>query len=110
MLFLSLTLVATTVCCSKEIKIFLSYRHSLIVHSSMVDNNATDTTEDGQRKQVHSENRIRSPSLMGSDKDQGEVDTGNSLKGVSQKRKRGRSATKHKKATKKIIQKQSLKE
>ena len=75
----------------------------------MIDNNATDTTEDGQRKQVHSENRIRSPSLMGSDKDQGEVDTGNSLKGVSQKRKRGRSATKHKKATKKIIQKQHSK-
>ena len=37
----------------------------------MSDNNATDTTEDGQRKQVHSQNGIRSPSLMGSNKDQG---------------------------------------
>ena len=64
----------------------------------MADNNATDTTEDGQRKQVHSEDEIRSPSLMGSNNDQGEVGTGNSPKGVSGKRKRGRSATKHKKA------------
>ena len=63
----------------------------------MVDYNATDTTEDGQRKQVHSENEITSPSLMGSNKDQGEVGTGNSPKGVSGKRKRGRNATKHKK-------------
>ena len=63
----------------------------------MVDYNATDTTEDGQRKQVRSENEITSPSLMGSNKDQGEVGTGNSPKGVSGKRKRGRNAIKHKK-------------
>ena len=55
----------------------------------MVDYNATDTTEDGQRKQVHSENEITSPSLMGSNKDQGEVGTGNSPG--------ERNATKHKK-------------
>ena len=66
----------------------------------MADYNATDTTEDGQRKQVHSENEIRRPSLMGSNKDQGEVGTGNSTKQVSGKWKRGRSATKHKKAKK----------
>ena len=36
----------------------------------MADYNATDTTEDGYRKQVYSENKIRSPSLMGSIKDQ----------------------------------------
>ena len=35
---------------------------------------------------------------MGSNKDQGKVGTGNSPRGVSGKRKRGRSATKHKKA------------
>ena len=34
------------------------------------DYNATDTTEDEYRKQVHSEKKIRSPSLMGSNKDQ----------------------------------------
>ena len=66
----------------------------------MAGNNATDTTEDGQRKQVYSENGIRSPSLIGSNKDQGEVGTGNSAKGVSEKPKRGRSATKHKKTKK----------
>ena len=64
----------------------------------MADYKATDTTEDGQRKQVHSEKEIRSPFPMGSNKDQGEVGTGNSPKGVSGKRKKGRSATKHKKA------------
>ena len=64
----------------------------------MADNNATDTTEDGQRKKFHSENEIRSPSLMGSKKDEGDVGTGNSPKGVSGKRKRGRSANNHKKA------------
>ena len=31
----------------------------------MADNNATNTTEDGQRKQVHSPNGIRNPSFMG---------------------------------------------
>ena len=41
----------------------------------MADNNATDTTEGGHWKQVHSENKIRSPSLMGSNKNQGEVGT-----------------------------------
>ena len=35
----------------------------MIFHLSMADYNATDTTENGQRKQVHSENGIRSPSL-----------------------------------------------
>ena len=49
----------------------------------MADYNAVDTTEDGQRKQIHSENEIRSPSLMGSNKDQGEVGIGNSPRGVS---------------------------
>ena len=66
----------------------------------MTDNNVTDTPEDEQRKQVHSENGIRSPSLIGSNKDQGEVDTGNSPEGVSEKRKRGGSPTKDKKAKK----------
>ena len=75
----------------------------------MVDYIAVDTTEDGQRKQVHPENEIRSPSLMRSIKDQGEVGTGNLPRGVSGKRKRGRSATKHKKS-KKIKQKQTLEE
>ena len=54
----------------------------MIFDSSMADNNATDTTKDGQRKHVQSDNGMRSPSLMG----------------VYEKRKRGRSATKHKKA------------
>ena len=66
----------------------------------MADNNTTDTTKDKQRKQVHSENGIGSSSLMGSNKDQGEVGIGNSSKGVSVKRKRMRSATKHKKQKK----------
>ena len=43
----------------------------------MTDYNVIDTTEGGQRKQIHSENEIRSPSLMGSDKYQGKVGTGN---------------------------------
>ena len=68
-------------------------------HSSMADNNTTDTTEDRKRKQV--------PSLMGSNKDQGEVGTGNSHKGVSGKRKRGRSCIKHKKAKKSYKNKHS---
>ena len=34
----------------------------------MADYNTTDTTEDGQRKQAHSGNGIRSPSLIGSKK------------------------------------------
>ena len=41
----------------------------------MAYNNATDTTKDGHRKQVHSENEIRSPSLMGSNKGHGKVGT-----------------------------------
>ena len=70
-------------------------------HTSMADYNVTYTTEDGQRKQVHSEYEIRRSSLIGSNKDQGEVGTENSPKGVSRKRKRGRSANKHKKAKQK---------
>ena len=42
----------------------------------MADYNATDKTEDWQRKQVHSENGIRSPSFMGSNKEQEKVGTG----------------------------------
>ena len=64
----------------------------------MTDYNAIDTTEDGQRKQIHSGNEKRSPSPMGFNKGQGGVGAGNSPRGVSGKRKRGRSATKHKKA------------
>ena len=41
----------------------------------MTDNNPTETTEDGQRKQLYSENETRSFSLMGSNKDQREVGT-----------------------------------
>ena len=63
----------------------------------MVDNNAIGTTEDGQRKQVHSENGIIIPSLMGSNKNQEEVVTWNLPKGVTGKRRKGGSATKHKK-------------
>ena len=63
----------------------------------MVDYNAIDTTKDGQRKQVHSENKIRSTSLMGSYKDQGEFGTENSHREVSGNWKRGWSVTKHKK-------------
>ena len=55
----------------------------------MTDYNAIDTTEDGQRKHVHSKNEIRSPSLMGSNRDQGEVGTGDTPGGVSGKRERG---------------------
>ena len=77
---------------------YLSYWYTLIFHSSMTDYNAIDTTEDGQRKHVHSKNEIRSPSLMGSNRDQGEVGTGDTPGGVSGKRERGRRATKHKKA------------
>ena len=77
--------------------------------SSSAENNTADTTEDGQRKQVHSDNGIRSPFLMESNKDQGEVGTRNSLIRVSEKWNRWRSSSKHKKA-KKFIQKQELKE
>ena len=73
----------------------------------MVDNNATDTTEDGQKKQVYFVNGIRSISFMDSDKDRGEVGTGNLSKGVSVKWKRERSATKHKKAKTSYKNKQS---
>ena len=59
----------------------------------MADNNVADTTEDGQRKQVLSDNGIIIPCIMGSSKDLWDVYTGNSSKGVSRKRKRGRSAT-----------------
>ena len=51
-----------------------------MLDSSISDENSADTTEDGQRKQVHSDNRIRSLSLIGSNKEQGEVGTGNSHK------------------------------
>ena len=63
----------------------------------MADNNSANTTEDGQKKQVHSDNGIRSSSLIRSNKDQGEVGTGNSSKGVSEKCEKRRSTTKHKK-------------
>ena len=49
-------------------------------YSSMAYNNATDTTKDGHRKQVHSETEIRSPSLMGSNKGHGEVGTEDRLR------------------------------
>ena len=39
----------------------------------MADNNAADTTEGGQMKQHHSENGLRSSSLIGSNKDQGKL-------------------------------------
>ena len=68
----------------------------------MTDNDPTETTENGQRKQLHSENETRSFSLMGSNKDQGEVGTED-----RQKRKRGRSATKHKRAKKSYKNKHS---
>ena len=87
----------TTASVMKELKNIASYRYSLIFHQSMTDNNATDTTEYRQRKQVHSKNGMRSPSLIGSNKDKREVGKGNQPKGVSEKRKRERSATKHKK-------------
>ena len=77
---------------AKRLKNILSYWYSLIFHSSMSDNNPTDTIEDGQRKQVHSENGIISPFLMRSIKDQVEAGTGNLPKGVSENRKRGRNA------------------
>ena len=69
----------------------------MIRNLSMFDNNAADTTEDGQRKQVHSDNGIKSPFLIESIQDQGEVGTGNSPKRVSGKRKSGRNTIKHKK-------------
>ena len=64
----------------------------------MAGNNATDKIEDGQRKQVHSDNGIRSFSLMGSNKEQGQVGTGNMSNKFFKNRKRRRSATKQKKA------------
>ena len=73
----------------------------------MADNNATDITEDGQRKQAYSENGIRSPSLMGPNKNQEKVGTGNLTKGVSEKRKRWRSTIKHRKAKKSYKNKHS---
>ena len=45
----------------------------------MADNNATDTTKDGQ-KQVHSENGIRSPSPWGPTKTKGKLAQGTCLK------------------------------
>ena len=63
-------------CLSLRLKKYFSYWYSFILHSSMADYNATDKTEDWQRKQVHSENGIRSPSLMGSNKEQEKVGTG----------------------------------
>ena len=57
----------------------------------MADYNAINITEDGQRKQVHSANKIRSPSLMGSPsiKYQGEVGTGTRLGESLENGKRG---------------------
>ena len=66
----------TAACCSKEIKkYFLSFW-----------NNATDTTEDGSRKKVHSDNGIRSLSFLLSNKDQREADTKNFPEGESLKK------------------------
>ena len=39
----------------------------------MADNNVADTTEDGQRKQVLSDNGIIIPSLMGSNRPMGSL-------------------------------------
>ena len=47
----------------------------------MADNNATDITEDGQRKQVHSENGIRSSSLRGPTKTKGKLSLKNEKEG-----------------------------
>ena len=66
----------------------------MILHSSVADYNAKEYE---QKKLLHSENEIRSSCHMRSNKDQGEVGTGHSPKGVSGKWKRGRSANKHKK-------------
>ena len=57
----------------------------------MADYNAINITEDRQRKQVHSENKIRSPSLMGSPsiKYQGEFGTGTRLGESLENGKRG---------------------
>ena len=70
----------------------------MIFDSSEAGNNRSDTTEDAQRKLVHCDHAIRSPTLTGSTKDQGEVGTRISPKRVYEKLKRGRSATKHKNA------------
>ena len=70
----------------------------MIFDSSEAGNNRSDTTEDAQRKLVHCDHAIRSPTLIGSTKDQGEVGTRISPKRVYEKLKRGRSATKHKNA------------
>ena len=68
----------------------------------MADYNTTDRTEDRQRKQAHSGNGIRSPSLMGSKKCQGEIGIENLPKKKKKtekgNRKSGRSAS-----TKKVI-------
>ena len=63
----------------------------------MADNNVTDITEEKQRKKCRFNNVISSPSVMGSSIGQGLTATGNLPKGIFVKRKRGRSATKHKK-------------
>ena len=41
----------------------------------MSADNAADTTETGQRKQIHSDTGIRSPFLIGSSKEQWDTDT-----------------------------------
>ena len=73
--------------CLTLVNSMLQQRDLKNVLLSMTDNNVADTTEDGQRKQGHYDNGIRSSSLMGFSKDQGEVGTDNLPKGVSGKRK-----------------------
>ena len=66
----------------------------MIFDSSMADNNVAHTTEGRKRKQVHSYNGTRSPSLKGFNKDQWDVGRANSPKRISEKRKKERNATK----------------
>ena len=49
----------------------------MIIDSTVTDNNAAGTTEDGQREQGHYDNGFRVSSLIGCNKYQGEVGTGN---------------------------------
>ena len=75
----------------------------------MADKNATDAIGDGQRKQVNSENGTRSPSFMGSNKDQGKLAQGTPLR-ESLENEKGEEALPSTKKWKKIIQKQAITE
>ena len=75
----------------------------------MADKNATDTIGDGQRKQVNSENGTRSPSFMGSNKDQGKLAQGTPLR-ESLENEKGEGVLPSTKKWKKIIQKQAITE